>query len=1152
MITKIIYRPVVVILCAVMVMPLAVGRSSYAQQGSYSDLIEEQTASATELTSAPPETPPDASKIAVGSQNTDGYSVITGAAGTVPANVGVAIINLSTRNVITTTADSSGGFHATIFAPPGSSLLIKYSSETDLIDLLWDHALNPGGDFSYMNPLPGTTIFVPGQNPGGGGTPFHSAGYFGPAEGPDWAGWWISGVAVELGGGSDLHLEPGVEVELSGKFTVTSPGMNCSNPPAFTPIMHFSIVDLFASDGRAGLGGPWFSSFLFTPTGLPIEHEGPPQSRGVVSAPVTGLTCLNAETAQGDFETIFEVPVLPDGVYKLDAYIDDDGVPLASGVRRVVVWYHFDPMASLPLITIGTPDPPRIPWTLFADYLSNGHRGVQSNEDVGKHLMLTRTIFPPHRIVLPMLDQRTNKPIVYRLEPGSNWLSSTDRRFPNPPLIPLNLPSGNLQVEILKPDSSSEILGPYPLKQSSVRTPSLPDGSLIAEGTGHVGDIYHLYTGQPDFAYSFDQYGVHTISLSGSVEDIYGTEYPINGTYEVIIARLLDLDSAQLPTTPYMQGDAFAPGLHIFPPVAADVEVKLTHMPLSNPNNADVTTFTGKANNFGYYQPPPGTEIRFNSPGEFRVDISAEYIDKDGTYWAGYVTWGNVVEGPSALIEAHGRRGMDYGGTTINDMPPWFRNQDLPPGKIGIENYYPYFSGDIHWGEEMAPASRRGDSIHSIITLRDLTGPTETIYNLIRGHYPRSKNIFRQPPEDFSPAGLEKRLDIHEAPLFLTTSSGRDPVVYQNEIDMWGYWYGSSERPDVHVREIITEDGMGTAYWRFNDTYGYQIGEPANGDQPGDMKWEFGGVVFRVPDQNVNEYGIYSSLWVLLPEGCDSDTYGCARVTAPFQGATGAGINGGPIMSLLGKDIDMLFLPKSVRPGDILELGDTFAFSGHVGPPLDSRVEVTITSPTGVTRNKTWQANKIGWLYDPTFDFEADEVGRWTVDVFVEHDRPYIGNGVTPTSNNTGSVLGTNGQFEFYVVQPDSDPLTVFSPFPGFIPIPSHTIEPITIRGFAPAGTTKVHYTIHDKGIVMGQGSLTPNSLGFFSFNYDPEALHNQFSMLSLTAHEGLRKGLADEVSINLLAEGGQSRANTVTLIGEEIFVGSVPIGTYLPVIMSK
>jgi hypothetical protein len=576
----------------------------------------------------------------------------------------------------------------------------------------------------------------------------------------------------------------------------------------------------------------------------------------------------------------------------------------------------------------------------------------------------------------------------------------------------------------------------------------------------------------------------------------------------------------------------------------------LIHLPLSNPAQAQETIVSGQANKYGYFQPPTGTEIYLNSPGEFRVDISAEYQDQNGTQWAGYMTWGNVVEGSNPLIEAHGRRGMDYGGTTINDMPPWFKNENLPPEKFGIENYYPYFNGDIHWGEELAPPSRRGDSIHSIITLRDLTGPQETIYNLMRGHYPRASNRFRQPPTDLSLAGLEKRLDIGEAPLFITTDSGRDPTIYPDEIDMWGYYYASSERPDVHVREIITEDGMGTAYWRFNDTYGYQIGEPADGDQPGDLKWEFGGVVFRVPGQGISEYAIYSSLWVMLPIGCDS--YGCARVTPPFQDATGASINGGPILSLLGKEIDMLFLPKSVRPGDVLEVGDTIAFSGHVGPPLDSRVEVTFTSPTGVIRSRNWHANKIGWLYDPTFDFTADEAGRWTVDVIVVHDRPYIGNGVTPSSHNTGTVLGTDGQYEFYVVEPNSPPLMLISPHPGFIPLPSGTIDPIAIRGVAPAGSTTVHYTIHDKGIVMGQGSLIPDANGFFTFNYDPVTMHNNFSMLSLTAHEGRRLGLADEVTINLLAVDLQPRANTVTLIGEEVYVGSLPRGTYLPLVIRR
>ena len=84
-----------------------------------------------------------------------------------------------------------------------------------------------------------------------------------------------------------------------------------------------------------------------------------------------------------------------------------------------------------------------------------------------------------------------------------------------------------------------------------------------------------------------------------------------------------------------------------------------------------------------------------------------------------------------------------------------------------------------------------------------------------------------------------------------------------------------------------------------------------------------------------------------------------------------------------------------------------------------------------------------------------------------------------------------------------------------------------------------VHYTIHDKGIVMGQGTVFPDANGAFTLVYDAEALHQIFSMISLTAHEGKWEGLADEVSINLLAVGSPAgpRAATVTLIGEEIFL---------------
>ncbi len=1091
--------------------------------------------------------PPDASKISISAPNSGGVATATGADGAVPAQATVLLVNLSSTNVVTTTANGSGAFSAQLFSPPGSSLLVKYDVGGDILAQYWQAVQLPiVPDFSYINPLPGTIIPV-GDLPDGSSTvkPYQAAGFSG--DWPNWVGWWLTGTVNGPPATTNLRVQPGDTLTINGLAHFTSPTLSCTNPAAYNPVAHIHLRYLFDEQGHSHPWGIWFNAHLFTPTGLPIEHEASGEIVGIGSAVLSNRTCVSSQTLTGEINIAVDVPAdFPPGTYQLEAHIDHGGVPEATGLLLSQIWYHNGYAAKLPVIGVGSPAPPRIPWTLFGDYPINGHRGVTALEDAGEYAMPTRVLIPPETAVIPRINTRTNQPIVYRLEPGSHWLSGTDRRLPPPPHIPLAFPAGTLTAVIHTPDGTTQTIGPAPIQQSAIRTPTTPGGSPIDHGTGHIGDLYHLYTADDRFALSFDQYGPHTIELSGNVKDIQGNTYPIAATYEFIVAQVLDLDPAQLPTTPYEQGDAFAPGLHLFPPVPADVSITLQHLPNSDPAQAITHTITGQANDYGYFQPPSGTEIRLNLPGEFRVDITAVYESPDGTFWAGSMTWGGVVESPTGQIEAHGRRGMDYHHDTIADMPTWFRVFDLPSEKVGIENYYPYFSGDIHWGnEDTAP----GDSIHSIITIKDKAGINGPVYNQIRANYPRSRGGFRWPPDDTSLTGLEKRLAVGEAPLFFSTNTGGDAAVFPQDIDQFAYWYGSSERADVRVREIISEDNMGTAYWRFNDTYGYQIGEGADGDLPGDLKWEFGGAVFRVPNQSINEYAIYSSLWVLLPHGCDA--YGCARVTPPFQDATGASINGGPILTLRGEEIDMFFLPKGVRPGDILQMGETIAFSGHVGPPLDSRVAVTITSPTGATYSRTGHANKIGWLYDPTFDFVANEAGRWTVDVRVEHDRPYVGNGVTPSSHNIGTVLGTSGRYSFYVVDPGLPNLTMIAPEPGFLTWPGGNLVPVTIQGIAPAGTTAVHYTIHDKGIVMGQGTLVPDDGSRFKLIYDPVALNMDFPMLSLTAHEGQWPGLADEVAIHFLAEGSNPQAASVTLIGEEIFIETTPWHRlYLPTII--
>jgi hypothetical protein len=1071
-----------------------------------------------------PHNPPRADLITISEADADGQATVIGAPGTVEPMSAVAVFNLSARMFQVGVSDSSGGFSVKLYAPSGSALLVKYGASGDMIYRMWQEALGdgvpPGGN--DINPLPGTIIYAgPVPERTADSQSFDMVSSHFSEEPRGWLGWQISGTLHGRTGPYGVIAQRGVPIPVTGRVRITSPEFNCDNPMAYHPGGHAAMQYVFGADGTVKPWGIWFASYLFTPTGLPIEAETFGDIRGLGPVEFGDQTCVGEHTLEATFSAFLEVaPDVPDGIYRPFIWFDPGGVPMSENVPQNAVWYGADSSPAMPPIVVGDVTAPHIPWTLFGNYPVNGHRGVQAREDVGTFMMPTRVITPPHRVVLPRLEERSGQPIGYRLDLGSHWISASERRQPNPPYVPFLLPSGQLTATVFKPDGSAEMLGPVAIHQSSVTTPTTPGGAPLDHGTGQVSDLYHLTTLDDRFVYEFDQYGPHTIAFTGEVSDVYGNNYPINSTYDFTVARILDLDPAQLPTTPYIQGDYFAPGLHVFPPVPASVTIQVTHLPYSDPAQAITHTFTGQANRFGVFQPTLGDDFRLDAPGEFRVDVWAEYQARNGTLWAGSVTWGNVVEATDARIEAHGRRTMAHLPTNAY-APTWYEVGNLPPELVDIEVCYPYFSGDIHWGSQngdLGPA----DSIQAIITFKDKT-PDQRFYNLVRqyGH---------------AEGDIETMISVGEAPLSTATFTGRDPTAFPDEIVVWGYWYGSSERPDVHVREVVGSPWVATVYWRFNDTYGYQIGEGATGDLPGDLKWEFGGAVIRTADNPMNEYAAYSSLWVLLP---DDDPIG-GRITPPFQDATGASINGGPIMTLRGEEIDMLFLSKSIRPGDVLELGDVVAFSGHVGPPLDSQVGVRITSPAGVVRERIWHANRIGWLYDPSFDFVADEAGRWTVDVAVLHDRPYVGNGVIPTSHNTGTVLGTNGRYEFYVVPPESSRLEISSPSSGFISWPSGHVEPIVFQGHAPEGADVIHYTIHDKGVVIDQGVVTPNADGGFLITYDARALNEIFPFVGLTAHEGRWEGLADEVAINMVALGDNAPVgNTITLIGEEVFVGS-------------
>ena len=70
--------------------------------------------------------PPDASRITVGTPDRAGYTTVAGTAGAVPGAAQMVVVNLNARNYVTTTATPSGAFAIVMYAPPGSTLLVKY------------------------------------------------------------------------------------------------------------------------------------------------------------------------------------------------------------------------------------------------------------------------------------------------------------------------------------------------------------------------------------------------------------------------------------------------------------------------------------------------------------------------------------------------------------------------------------------------------------------------------------------------------------------------------------------------------------------------------------------------------------------------------------------------------------------------------------------------------------------------------------------------------------------------------------------------------------------------------------------------------------------------------------------------------------------
>ena len=935
-----------------------------------------------------PDDPPKAALINISPATADGEVTLSGADGSVPPHSTVGAITLNTGHFTTAQATASGSFTATLFAPPGTSILIKADPVGSIVARFLDE-VSADSEFpvTALAALPNTILRVadlPGADISISGA--------GRVDGENFPAWTFHGSL------NTQTLTSGDPLQVQGTVQVNSPALQ--GVGTLQGGTELRLRPLSDPEGASLLQAQSPTSILLTSTEMPIEREPMPWVTDLAHYRELPLVKTASTQAEAEVDlTLTLPPDLPAGYYSPDLYFYFPNVliePLAD--RQILPTTAQDSrIVDLPIIKVGNPAPPRLYWALLLDTLSNGSRGVLAEEDAGRFGVAQRILTPSETFVTPRLSAASGQPLSYRLEPfvpamslshGTNIFGS-----PNSPRIPFRFPSGSLTVTIRQPDGAETVLGPTPFVQSRSKGLADEDGNLLSSGGGHLSDVYQLSTMDPRFEVTFAQDGLHIITVEGTIDDIWGNTWTGGGTYEVHAGRVLALDTAVLPGTHFEVGDGFNPGLVVSPPLTAEVEVRIQHIPHSDVSQIQERMIRGQTNRFGYFQ-PAGNSVIFDQPGEYRVDIAARGQDAQGQLWMGSRTWGGVVAPVNPTIVAHGRRGIDNQETI---GPQWFTRDQLGLEFGDSHLPFPFQSGDVSWLEE-------GDSAIPIVTFHD---PSRQLTELLR-----QRRDMLEVPLDL-PGSFAERVVVGETPLFSSRSDGLDPHLDPVKVDLWAYSYRSVQRPLIRVREEISEDLIGSPYWRFDDRYANQIGVGAHGDLPGEFKFQYGAAVLHGSALDQAHYAIHGSLFVLVP---DDDPVG-SRTFPPFQG-NGGGPSGGPLFTLKGEDIDLFIHLTGVRPGSVLETGNTFALVGAIGPTLPAQVTYTVTAPDGKQRRFSGVANEIGYYYEPDDNFIVDQPGRYTVDLQVTYDGSTSAGQVTAPFPQ-GHVLGTaRGQFSVYVVSP--------------------------------------------------------------------------------------------------------------------------------------
>ncbi len=734
----------------------------------------------------------------------------------------------------------------------------------------------------------------------------------------------------------------------------------------------------------------------FSTTGLPVERwDGWPRStalHGKEGSPFEGVVELplpddpEALPAEHHFEGRLTVQLpadTPEGWYEPRVFVlaRVEGVPDPVHLGEYSYeWNDWAP-AILPLVRVGDPAAPRLPWSIFAEYPTGGRSGTLPRQADGHVALVGRSGFSSGLILPPgRYDLAPTMPTLFPAD-GMAYVDGGSDVVPEQMGHFMDLGRGRATAAVVGPDGAQVDLGtrpfahPAPGGGGAVDRDPADDLLPHLEGSEQRPRAYRTeenpafprprLQGGP-WTVDLGATGDYRVELAGTMWDRFGREFQAGGTYDVTVARPLSFSSSCKPGHSFLVGDRYSGKINVNPPFPAEVEVTIDWYPDSDPARRRRWHARGTANRFGHYYPYDVPPLQFEEPGEYLSTVEVTYVDGRGNLWKGRQTSGGVVapreQGDLAI---HGTRSFPFLQWTTEGATKRFAdrgnvlNSFLPQTNlIQQDPFAPYEPGDtlfmpVSFSEENPVNPKFSFAVKDDALARELTAacsrrsvapipwnqPPGPKWNYLRDVVDLSTDSFAYFPTS---SGITDELPIAS----VGDEAGWNPYGFPQRRRFEAYAYSGILRPGFPVLTSVYEITPKGFYWNASpNVFGHQFNRGLNGDVEGDVYRLTAGMVLKDLRTGRNRYDAYASTVAVR-------NFDEAPVSVSILGPGER-----PLRAANGRD-QHIFLAADTH--DALEVGEVMGLGGIVMPVVEADVDWTVTKPSGEVAHMRGRANRLG------------------------------------------------------------------------------------------------------------------------------------------------------------------------------------------------